>query len=117
MYLTAVGLGLRRSLPGLFLQGEYAPLEASGSQQNHVVAFQRCYGERSLIAVAPRLVAAAQALPVGTEFWADTQVALPAEPQPAALRNVFTGESVAVSGGVVSVREALRTLPVALLCG
>jgi (1->4)-alpha-D-glucan 1-alpha-D-glucosylmutase len=54
LYLTAVGLGLRRSHAGLFLQGEYAGLEATGTGQSHIVALLRQHASRTLIAVVPR---------------------------------------------------------------
>jgi (1->4)-alpha-D-glucan 1-alpha-D-glucosylmutase len=121
MYLTAVGLGLRRALPSLFLQGEYVSLDASGPRQNHVVAFARRNGGRMVVAVVPRLLAAASTAripPLESEFWQDTRLTVPAESRPAFLRNVFTGDSVALEAdGGLAVAEALRTLPVALLCG
>jgi (1->4)-alpha-D-glucan 1-alpha-D-glucosylmutase len=120
MYLTAVGLGLRRALPGLFLQGEYVSLDTSGPRQNHVVAFARRNGGRVLIAIVPRLLAASTERnpPPGAEFWQGTRLTVPAESRPASLRNVFTAESVALEadGGLMAA-EALRTLPVALLFG
>jgi (1->4)-alpha-D-glucan 1-alpha-D-glucosylmutase len=116
IYLTAAGLRLRRAFPDLFLQGEYLSIEASGPQQNHVVAFARRRGDRAVIAVVPRLMGAFATAPASDEFWADTQLVLPEGLRPVSLRNVFTAEAVAVENGGLSVAQALRTLPVALLC-
>jgi uncharacterized membrane protein len=118
MYLTSAGLGLRRTLPNLFLQGEYIALETSGAKQNHVVAFARRDSGGQVIAVVPRLVAglawATLELPAGPEIWDDTRVALPPK-SPSAYRNVFTGETVANDNDGFAIGEALKTLPVALL--
>jgi (1->4)-alpha-D-glucan 1-alpha-D-glucosylmutase len=121
MHLIAVGLALRGAFPGLFLQGDYVSIEAAGPNQNHVVAFlRRCEG-RVLVAVVPRMVsgmATAQQPPLGAGVWEDTQLVFPAGSRPVSLRNVFTGEAVVLQGdGSLAVADALRTLPVALLCG
>jgi (1->4)-alpha-D-glucan 1-alpha-D-glucosylmutase len=122
MYVTAAGLGLRRALPALFLQGEYVPLEASGARQNHVVAFVRRNDRHSVVAVVPRFNAvfagAGQYPPVGAEPWLDTRLTFPPDFRPACFHNVLTAESVALESPCgLPVSEALQTLPVALLCG
>jgi (1->4)-alpha-D-glucan 1-alpha-D-glucosylmutase len=122
MYLTSVGLGLRRALPSLFLQGGYIALETSGAKQNHVVAFARRDNGSQVIAVVPRLVAgllaglpgASMVTPVGPAVWEDTRVALPLQ-SPNSYQNVFTGETIANENNGFAIAEALKTLPVALL--
>ena len=117
MYLTSAGLGLRRTLPNLFLQGEYIALEISGAKQNHVVAFARRDSGGQVIAVVPRLVAnllgTSPGLPAGPGIWEDTRVLLPEGS--AAYRNLFTGEAITNDIGSLLVAQALHTLPVALL--
>jgi (1->4)-alpha-D-glucan 1-alpha-D-glucosylmutase len=118
MYVTAVGLGLRRAFPALFLQGEYIPLEASGAKQNHVVAFGRRERGRTLIAVVPRLVAGLAGTSgeprAAAAVWEDTRVLFPAG-STASYRNVFTGDRLASDAVGLLVAEALKTLPAALL--
>jgi (1->4)-alpha-D-glucan 1-alpha-D-glucosylmutase len=118
MYVTAVGLGLRRAFPALFLQGEYIPLEAIGAKQNHVVAFGRREGGRTLIAVVPRLVAGLAGTSgeprAAAAVWEDTRVLFPAG-STASYRNVFTGDRIASDAVGLLVAEALKTLPAALL--
>jgi (1->4)-alpha-D-glucan 1-alpha-D-glucosylmutase len=116
MYLTAVGLGLRRAFPGLFLQGEYVPLEASGPKQNHVVAFLGRDGGRTVIAIVPRLIADLPNLAVGAEAWGETQVALGPSSR-LSYRNAFTAEPLAVEDGGLVLAQVFASLPVALLCG
>jgi (1->4)-alpha-D-glucan 1-alpha-D-glucosylmutase len=111
---------LRRSHAGLFLQGEYAGLEATGTGQSHIVALLRQHASRTLIAVVPRLVGGllgnSPGPPVGSVIWDDTRIALPLS-APRSYRCVFTGETVASDDGGLPVAQVLQSLPVALLLG
>jgi len=120
LYLTAAGLGLRRAFAGLFLHGEYVSIDPVGARQNHVVAFLRRDASRSLIAVAPRLVAGllgdSRQPAVGARIWEDTRIVLPSAPS-RPYRNVFTAEPVLVEDGAMLLAHVLDSLPVALLLG
>jgi len=48
-------LALRFQYPQLFSEGEYVPLQATGSYANHVVAFARKIPNATLVVVVPRL--------------------------------------------------------------
>ena len=70
-------LTLRKTAPALFAQGDYCPLSVTGDRKDHVVAFQRRHGGRTLVcAVQIRCGAAMverQGQPSGS-WWADTRI-------------------------------------------
>ncbi len=121
MYVTHVGLVLRRRHAPLFLEGEYLPLPAAGERSDHVVAFARRYGGQAALVLAPRMVVGligeAERLPVGTAVWGDTALPMPAGAAPGDYRNVLTGEILRLQGPTVQVAAALTTLPVGLWIG
>jgi (1->4)-alpha-D-glucan 1-alpha-D-glucosylmutase len=82
-------LALRRTHSDLFAEGTYEALEVVGARENHLCAFARRRGGKSVVVAVPRLVAALDAEP----GWGDTVVRLP----PASAqrwRNVLTGAVV-----------------------
>ena len=125
LYVTHQTLDYRRENEALFCEGEYVPLEVSGSRVDHVCAFLRRLEDALALVVVPRLVAGLtggeQRAPIG-DVWADTRLLLP-EPlrQMAGLENVLTGQPVAVTAHdnrlTISVAEILGEFPVGLLKG
>jgi (1->4)-alpha-D-glucan 1-alpha-D-glucosylmutase len=57
LYVTHLGLLLRRGHADLFADGEYLPLEVVGVHPSHVCAFARRLRDRWVLVVAPRLCA------------------------------------------------------------
>jgi len=112
-------LELRRSHHGLFSDGGYAALKASGAQAEHLIAYRREHAGRSLVVVAGRLFAGLRArprrLPVGAAVWGDTRVALPRTPDGTRLDNVLTGERLHVERGGIDIAEVFARLPAAAL--
>jgi (1->4)-alpha-D-glucan 1-alpha-D-glucosylmutase len=99
--VTRTALTHRRDRPELFTT--YAPVAASGPAVDHVLAFDR----GGAVTVATRL-------PVGLAAeggWGSTVLDLP----PGRWRDVITGATLTSSADGLSVAEALRSLPVALL--
>ena len=125
LYLTRCALAFRTRHAALFSEGDYQPLAATGSRADYVCAFARTAGGETAIVVTPRLVAGltdgVERLPVGAEVWGDTWLPLPDARAGDRLRNVLTGEDVAVTaraGAVgVSLADVLSRFPVALLAG
>jgi (1->4)-alpha-D-glucan 1-alpha-D-glucosylmutase len=109
-FVTTMALHARREHPGLFSEGEYLPLEASGPRAEHVFAFARHLGGARAIVAVPRLVSR-----IGN--WNNTTLRLPK----VRARNVFTGRTHDVGGdgdgggGDVPVGELFADFPVALL--
>ena len=127
--LTARLLDLRRRHPTLFSHGAYVPMEATGEQNQSVVAFARVApapGEtgapQALVVVAPRLVwplmgDSAAPLPPA-KAWGDTALRLPAEADwaSAPARDTLTGRALAPDrDGTLPLSGLLDRLPVAVL--
>jgi (1->4)-alpha-D-glucan 1-alpha-D-glucosylmutase len=119
LYLTAVGLGVRRDHHPLFLEGDYEGLVASGPTAPHVLAFARRLRGRCAIAVVPRLTVALgadRAWPIGERVWTEVRLRLP-DGAPDTYREVFTGRTLRAAGDTLSVAEIFADCPVALLLG
>ncbi len=125
--LTCIFLNLRRSDPGLFLSGDYIPLETAGKQSDHIIAFARRQRERWLLCIVP-LHAGALLTEKGkyrfrVSDWKNTRVILPGG-APVHWQDVVTGKETeaeegraGLSGGEIGVSELLREAPVAILSG
>jgi (1->4)-alpha-D-glucan 1-alpha-D-glucosylmutase len=125
LYLTWTALGHRRDHPALYAQGNYRPLEADGDRKAHLVAFARHREGRSVVAVAPRLVAGlmgddAATPPIGRATWGETRLLAPdIAAIPRRWRDLLTDSIVEVEDvdgrPTLAVADVLRVLPVALL--
>jgi (1->4)-alpha-D-glucan 1-alpha-D-glucosylmutase len=112
MWVTYRALKARREYRELFDNGSYTPLRTSGAKWQHVIAYERTLGERSVVVAFPRFVHTLMngeiRQPLGNA-WGDTRVALP----DGNFRNLLTGEPIA-SG---ECSELFRTFPVVLAVG
>ena len=93
LYVTWIGLQLRKQNPGLFLAGEYLPIAARGPLAEHVIAFARRYEERWVLFAGSRFfrhLAAPGQLPVGA-MWNGTLLELP-DQMPRSWQNILTNE-------------------------
>jgi (1->4)-alpha-D-glucan 1-alpha-D-glucosylmutase len=123
LYVTWRALHARRDNPGLFTAGDYLPAEVVGARAEHVCAFVRRRAGRCAVAAAPRLMTRllprAGDLPPGAAVWQETRLLLPGVEPGRRLRNVFTGEELAVGEhqghAAVAAAEVFANFPVALL--
>jgi (1->4)-alpha-D-glucan 1-alpha-D-glucosylmutase len=109
LYVTSRALRFRQAHHDLFSKGAYHPLRAAGDRQNHVVAFARTLGRRSVIAVAGRFfmgLGEGAGAPLGVEVWGDSVLLLRKEFRDHAYRDVFTHRIVEVES-----RSGKRVLP------
>jgi isoamylase len=108
LYVCYRVLQLRKSLPELFVQGDYTPLDAG----DEVVAFTRSFGDRRIVCAVPRLTRslANGGFPLG-EVWGER--ALQGLPN-GRYRDCFTGRILNVDGSLPLAR-LFATFPVALL--
>ncbi len=111
-------LALRRAERDLFMEGSYVPLHANDPYQRHVIAYARSSGRRHAIAVTPRLsytlMKGLMQPPLG-RAWDRAYIEIPPEIS-GRLRNVFTGEELAIgSEGRLLCGEVFSAFPVALL--
>jgi (1->4)-alpha-D-glucan 1-alpha-D-glucosylmutase len=119
LFLTALGLRLRRAHADLFLSGDYLPLPAQIAVAGDVVAFARRSGRAVLVVVAPRLVTKLVnlELPIG-DVWGTSTIRL-SDDLAGRYRNLATGETLAAhkdeAGTSLALSEVLRECPVALL--
>jgi (1->4)-alpha-D-glucan 1-alpha-D-glucosylmutase len=121
MYVISKTLCLRRRLAQLFEQGEYLPMDVEGDKADHVVAFARKLASTALIVVVPRLIGGLlgeiDAPPIGT-VWGDTRIAMPDPGRWGKMRNIFTGEVLALDKNnslqSFDVASTLSRFPVAL---
>jgi (1->4)-alpha-D-glucan 1-alpha-D-glucosylmutase len=114
LFVVREALALRRACPELFASGPYRPLGVRGTLGEHVCAFARVGGEAAAITVVPRLLArrAGDGAPLGTDFWQDTTLEIPAEVGHR-FTNVLTGEKL--DGEALPLGGVLARFPVALL--
>jgi (1->4)-alpha-D-glucan 1-alpha-D-glucosylmutase len=107
-------LQLRREHEALARDGDYLPLQASGTHAERVLGFARRHEAGVMVAVAPRLYAGFE-LPVGHAplgaAWADTVLAWP--DGASALRCAISGQRF--EPGPLPMAELLRDFPVAAL--
>ena len=122
MHLVRRALCFRKSNRDLFDRGSYIPLRASGNRQNHVVAFARVLGDRSVIAATGRLfqsLGAGVRAPVGEKVWGDSGLLIRREPRARVYRDVFTQTTVeaAPRNGkrMLPLDKVFAHMPVALL--
>jgi (1->4)-alpha-D-glucan 1-alpha-D-glucosylmutase len=107
LLVTAKLLHARRSRPGLFTGGTYAPLRPAGRFADNLFAFTRQHGNTTAVVLLPRLTTHLGDAPVGAA-WQDTNVTLPK----VSLRNLLTNEPVPANTATVS--RLLSSLPVAV---
>ncbi len=123
LYVIQNALTHRRTNRGLYDQGEYLPLAASGLKSGNVCAFMRRTNNASAIVVVPRfmtrLIAGYGAAPFGKGVWEDTMLVLPEAVQGESYLNVFTGEVVTTNAEDgekgIPCSNIFSSFPVALL--
>ena len=119
MLVIRKALSLRQMHPELFLHGDYVPLQVTGAQAVHAVAFARTFEDRAVVVVVPRLslklTGGAQRLPTGSGIWRETALELPARPS-GNLCNVFTRKRVPLENNRnLKLSSVLEDFPVAIL--
>jgi len=118
LFVTWRLLEARRRMPELFRDGTYQALRSSGGCADHVLAYARRYGRRTLIVIAGRLFkklsGEAERLPLGEAEWGDTAVET-SLPDGFVLTNLLTGETLETGNGNIAVGRALANFPGAVL--
>lgn len=118
LFLTAQALTARRQYIEVFQKGDYVPLEASGSQADHIIAFGRRYDQTIAIAIVPRFLSKLvepETFPLGDAVWGDTHLPIPAA-WPHQWVDAITQQPVGGTGAI-AIGHALQQFPVALLIG
>jgi (1->4)-alpha-D-glucan 1-alpha-D-glucosylmutase len=112
LFVTQRLLGLRRSHPELFAEGNYQPLEVEGERGVHLCAFSRSWNGAVLVVAVPRLL---HQLHRGGPIadWGAAELVLPLH---GAWRDVFTGRGLERRDRVAAAM-LLADFPVAVLIG
>jgi (1->4)-alpha-D-glucan 1-alpha-D-glucosylmutase len=114
--IVQIGLHLRKRRPKLFADGAYLPLTVTGSRKDNVVAFARHLSGDHVITVIPRMMLGRLdpgAMFAGSDFWADTAVAIP-EQLSGSKRDLLTGQ-MRDQGASLLLSQLIGKQPVALL--
>ena len=121
LYVTYKGLNLRRANKDLFMEGDYIPIEVTGSRKNHVFAFARRRGKEWVIVAVPRLttrLVGSGGLPLGSRVWGRGLIMLP-KSAPGQWRNVFSDQTLKAKADngskALALGQVFRDFPVALL--
>lgn len=111
LYVTKTLLHLRKKHPKLFEEGTYEPVKTKGLHSKNVIAFQREYGQTTLLVMVPRLT-----MKVGwnppAERWGDTAVT--GLDKIFLWRNVFTN-SIQTGLDTIRTRVLFDGFPIAVL--
>lgn len=114
LFLIERVLKFRNAHRELFDAGDYLPLE-TGS--DHLCAFARKHGEKTCITIATRLICTLvrgrEMPPIGRKVWPSERINTD-HIAATKWRNVITGEEF-MADGAISIAEALKSFPVALL--
>ncbi len=110
LHVVRAGLRLRRSMPAVFLDGDYVPIDAG----EEIVAFGRSHESGAVVAAVTcrpvRVTAGRARWPVG-DVWADRRIAVPA----GRWRDALTGCEHTVGDDGLLAALLFADLPVALL--
>ena len=113
LFLTHQLLTARKKYSELFQNGDYQEIEVTGEHQDSIVAFSRNYGDKTIVAIAPRFltrIIKPGQLPLGMQVWSDTNLKLTDRDW----HNLIDGQTIA---GETAVGKILQNFPVALLMG
>ena len=113
LFLTHQLLTARKKYSELFQNGDYQEIEVTGEHQDSIIAFSRNYGDKTIVAIAPRFltrIIKPGQLPLGMQVWSDTNLKLTDKDW----HNLIDGQTIA---GETAVGKILQNFPVALLMG
>jgi (1->4)-alpha-D-glucan 1-alpha-D-glucosylmutase len=117
-YIIARALAFRRQASDLFAVGDYHPLSVTGPAADHVVAFARQEGDRTVIAAVtrlPQLLLAGHASPLAPpERWRGTRLSLPRRWAGGQALDVIS-DTTLTTAPKIPLEAVFANLPVALL--
>lgn len=109
LYVTALGLRLRREQVAVFQSGSYFAGEVEGKLRDSVIAFSRQLGQKVVIACVGRFFTRFASSPTGAN-WEETHLHVAA----GQYRDVYTGR-VFESSGELAIQDLFAEMPLALL--
>lgn len=121
LFLISRLLNYRKNYPQLFQQGDYLPLQTSGTKSENICAFLRRRGKAWVLIAVPRFMAGltgGNKAPVGEKVWGSDCFALTRK-MPSTWKNILTHEMIGATNVkgrmVLPVASVLRRFPVAVL--
>lgn len=119
LLLTRILLNERNENPGLFLHGDYQPVEAGGKYGTNIMGFIRRHEETWLLCIVPLHSGALSSRNKGEHFssikWGNTHITVP-EGAPEEWKNVITGEKL-YQADTIPADKMIGQFPVAVLRG
>jgi (1->4)-alpha-D-glucan 1-alpha-D-glucosylmutase len=123
LFLLWQGLNFIKLSRGLFIGGDYIPLEVKGVKEKNVIALGRKNGNQiAIVAVArffSELISSGDQFPTSEETWAETYIVLPNDFANQPLKDVFTGNEIHpdLTNGIPRLRasEIFKHLSTSLL--
>ncbi len=113
LFATQRLLQLRRRHSELFRQGDYVPLQVTGTFADCVVAFTREHDGKFLLVMVTRL-SSRLGFPATGERWTDTAIKLPESLLLATANDIFTGRSMKTTENLLNLSDAMSDLPFAV---
>ena len=110
LYVISRILALRAAEPGLFANGEYEPLIATGAKADCVCAFARRSGDRTSIVLTARFPARLES----NGGWSGTGIPISRPLSTEPMRNLLTGGELPIRDGLIDAEAAFAGLPVAV---
>jgi (1->4)-alpha-D-glucan 1-alpha-D-glucosylmutase len=107
-------LHLRRENRELFHEGEYEPLNFTGTFADCAIGFVRRRSEMAVLVIVPRVSSRVGFPPVG-ERWHDTTARLPQSFDGNVFRDVFCTGEIQIENGQIKMSDAMSWFPVAVL--
>ena len=114
MFLTQRALRFRREHADLFRNGEYSPVQATGTFAEYCVSFARQLADKWIVVVVPRLSSRIGFPPIG-ELWKDTAIELPETLSLESAHDLFTCRPICHQKRQVGVRDVFSVLPFAAI--
>ncbi len=121
LYLIWKALHFRREHEDLFREGEFVPLQSTGTYSRNVTAFLRRRGATCVVAAVPRWLSRVPTADRGKASfnWEDTRLLLPPE-SPSSWKNVLTGKQSSAQAdrdAHLGLNDLFSEFPVALISG
>jgi (1->4)-alpha-D-glucan 1-alpha-D-glucosylmutase len=114
MFLTQHVLQFRREHADLFQNGEYSPVQATGTFAECCVSFARQLADKWIVVIVPRLSLRIGFPPIG-ELWKDTAIELPEMLSLENAHDLFTCRPLHLRDRHLKVAGAFSVLPFAVI--
>ncbi len=116
LFLVWRALQVRKEMAELWRDGDYRPLDVTGSRARHLLAFARTLGDQRVVVAVPRFfsrLVESGHWPFGEKVWGDTAIVLP-QPWGGAWREKLSGRAGSATESLAAA-ELFADLPAAVI--